>query len=53
MAGLKGRGEGLRVRQMEQNSLSEKTYDPIEDVLKMYPKLTRKEALEMAEEFGF
>ena len=41
------------VRQMEQNSPSEKKYDPIEETMKRHPKLTREKALEMAEAYGF
>ena len=41
------------MRQVEKNSPSERTYDPIEDEMKCHPKLTREKALEMAEEYGF
>lgn len=41
------------IRQVEKNSPSERTYDPIEDAMKCNPGLTREEALEMAEAYGF
>ena len=35
------------------NTPSEETYDPIEEAMQRYPKLTREKAIEMAKAFGF
>jgi hypothetical protein len=45
--------EAMKSAKAEQNTPSEEMYDPIESAMKRFPKLTREEALKMADAFGF
>jgi hypothetical protein len=45
--------EAMKKPTREENTPSEKTYDPIEDAMNRNPGLTREKALEMAQAFGF